>query len=143
MLLDRIGLSGYLVDFSSAREVLGTILRHLAGGCLDITHSFLDSSGCALCLTCSRNSFILFLRSLDCGLGLLDLLLLLINFGLFSFRPLDVLVLLDSVGFVQPSFPLGIHVSLVLLCLVFLLLLVLSLGFDSLLIPFSDRLLIL
>ena len=134
MILDRISLCDHLIELSRAGEVLRAELRDLTGSCRDLTHCFLDSGSSALCLTSSRNSLVLLLNGLDIGLCSLDLRLLLVNYDLLSFRPLDALVLLHSVGFGDPSFPFGIHVALVLLRLFLLGSIVLELGFNSLLV---------
>ena len=134
MLSDRLSLCGHLLNLSRAGEVLRAILRHLTRCCRDLTHCFLDSSSSALSLTSSRDSFVLLLNGLYVGLCSFDLRLLLVNYDLLSFRPLDALVLLHSVRFVDPGFPFGIHVALVLLRLFLLGLIVLVLDFDSLLV---------
>ena len=103
----------------------------MAGGCLDFTHSFLNSGGCALCFTGSGNSLILFLNCLDIGLCLLNLLLPLFNLSFLSRSFLDVLVCLGDVRFLNPGLPFGIQVFLVLHSPLGLFLVMLSLHIDS------------
>jgi len=143
LILDRSSISVDLFKLSSTGEVLATILRDLAGGCLDFTHSFLDSGGCALSFTGSSNSLILFLNWLDISLCLLDLLLSLFNLSFLSRCLLDVLVLLGDVRFFNPRLPFGIQVFLVLRSPLGLFLIMLSLGVDSWLIPFPYLLVVL